>query len=111
MRLDISVRRRCFGALAVALALAMVIAGLTVLSGRLGPLEFALYWLVCALSTGLGIVAAFRDLRALQRQNLEEQQRLFKATLDQIADEARTRAQRGQPNSRRTVPPQTDKRA
>ena len=88
----------------------MLIAGLTVLSGRLGPLEFSLYWLGCLLATGLAIVAAFRELRALQRQSLEEQHRLFQATLEQIAREARTKAQHGQPGPGRAASPQPGNR-
>jgi hypothetical protein len=92
MASDATARRRGFGALLVAVALAMLIAGQTVLSGRLNPLEFMVYWLVCLLLTGAAIVAAFLDLRALQRRNLHEQRRLFQATLEQIANEARTKA-------------------
>jgi hypothetical protein len=91
MGLDAAVRGRWLGALFVALALAMLIAGQTVLSERLSPLEFMVYWLVCAVLTGLAMVAALRDLRALQRRNLEEQRRLFHATLEQAANEARAK--------------------
>jgi type VI protein secretion system component VasK len=94
MALDVTARRRWFGALLVAAALAMLIAGQTVLSERLGPLEFMVYWLICLALTAVAIVVAFRDLRALQRQNLREQRHLFQATLEQIANEARTKAQR-----------------
>jgi protein-S-isoprenylcysteine O-methyltransferase Ste14 len=94
MALDVTARRRWFGALLVAVALAMLIAGQTMLSERLDPAEFIVYWLVCLVLTGLAIVVAFRDLRAIQRQNLQEQRHLFHATLEQIANEARTKAQR-----------------
>ena len=63
MALDVTVRRRWFGALVVAVALAMLVAGQTILCGRLKPVEFVVYWLVCLVLTGLAIVAAFRDLR------------------------------------------------
>lgn len=91
---DVSVRRRWFASLAVALALAMLVAGLTILSGRMGPAAFGLYWLVCLLATATAMVAALRELRTLQQRNREEQRRLFEATLQQIAHEAQTRAQR-----------------
>jgi len=94
MALDVTVRRRWFGALVVAVALAMLVAGQTILCGRLKPVEFVVYWLVCLVLTGLAIVAAFRDLRALQRQHLEEQRHLFQATLERIADECATKPQR-----------------
>jgi hypothetical protein len=92
MALDATARRRVVGALLVALALAMLIAGQTVLSGRLNPWGFMLYWLVCLVLTGGAMVTAFRDLRAIQQTNLREQRRLFHATLEQIAKEARTKA-------------------
>ena len=94
MALDATARRRLFGALVLALALAMLIAGETVLRGRLNALEFMFYWLVCLVLTGLAIVVALRDLRALRRRNLEEQRNLFQATLKQIATEARARPRR-----------------
>jgi type VI protein secretion system component VasK len=94
MASDVTARRRWFGALLVAVAMAMLIAGQTLLSERLDPLEFMVYWLVCLGLTGWAMVVAFRDLRALRRRNLEEQRHLFHATLEQIAHEARTKAQR-----------------
>ncbi len=97
MALDVTARRRWFGALLVAAALAMLIAGQTILSGSLNPFLFMVYWLVCLVLTGLAMVVAFRDLRALQRRNLEEQRHLFHATLEQIAREARTKPQRQGP--------------
>ncbi|MGA2864337.1 MAG: hypothetical protein ABSF95_07600 [Verrucomicrobiota bacterium] len=98
MALDATARRRWFGALVLAVALAMLIAGQTVLRGGLSALGFMFYWLVCLVLTGLAIVVALRDLRALRRRNLEEQRNLFQATLKQIATEARTKP-------RRQVPP------
>jgi type VI protein secretion system component VasK len=97
MPLDVTSRRRWFGALVVAAALAMLVAGQTILRGRLNPLEFMVYWLLCLALTVLAIVAALRDLRALRRQNLEEQRHLFHATLEQIASEASTKPQRQGP--------------
>jgi peptidoglycan/LPS O-acetylase OafA/YrhL len=99
MALDATARRRWFGALVLAVALAMLIAGQTVLRGRLNALEFMFYWLVCLVLTALAIVVALRDLRALRRRNLEEQRNLFQATLKQIATEARARPRRQDPPS------------
>jgi hypothetical protein len=101
MALDAAARRRLAGGLLVALALAMLVAGQTVLSGRLSPVEFMVYWLVCLLLTGAAIVAAFLDLRAIQRRNLREQRLLFHSTLEQIASQAKAKAPpKGGPESR-----------
>jgi hypothetical protein len=106
MALDATARRRVVGALFVAGALAMLIAGQTVLSGRLGPWAFMLYWLACLALTGGAIVVAFRDLRAIQRRNLEEQRRLFQATLEQVANDARTKGRQPAPAPRSGPPAQ-----
>ena len=99
MALDATARRRWFGAVVLLAALGMLICGETVLKGKLGDLTFIGYWLVCFGFTGLAIVVAFLDARALQRRTRQEQRDLFEATLKQIETEARTRARR--PDRRR----------
>ena len=75
----------------------MVIAGETVLPGRLDAEEFLVYWFVCMGLTIAAILIALRDLRALQRRHLEEHRNLFQATLNQIATDARAKARRTNP--------------
>ena len=72
MALDATARRRWLGALILLAALGMLIGGETVLEGKLGGLAFVFYWLVCFALTGLAIVVAFLDARALQRQTRRE---------------------------------------
>jgi len=94
MALNATVRRRWFGAVALLAALAMLICGQTVLKGRLGDLAFITYWLVCFGLTGLAIVVAFLDARALRRRTRQEQRDLFESTLKEVESEARTRLHR-----------------
>ena len=92
MALDSIVRRRWVGGLALAGALAMLVGGETFLKGHLQPVAFLVYWLICFLFTGLAIVIAFLDARALQHRIRREQRDLFEATLRQIQREAKGKA-------------------
>jgi hypothetical protein len=98
MALDATARRRWCGALILVAALAMVIAGETLLKDRLGPLPTLAYWLLCLLLTLGAVVVAFLDARALQRQTRQEQRDLFEVTLKKIQTEAGS--QPGKPNAR-----------
>ena len=91
MTLDATTRRRWLGALVLLAALGMLVGGETVLKGKLDGLAFIIYWLVCFGLTGLAIVIAFLDARALQRRIHQEQHDLFAATLKQIETEAKAR--------------------
>ena len=91
MALDATARRRWFGAVVLLTALAMLICGQTILRGRLGPLAFIAYWLLCFGLTGLAILVAFLDARTLQRRTRQEQRDLFEATLKEIETEAKSR--------------------
>jgi uncharacterized membrane protein len=85
-------RRRWLGGIALGVALAMLIAGETVLSHRLGPLGFAIFWLVCLLFTCVAIIVAFRDLSVVRRRTREEQRALFESTLGEIARQRAAKA-------------------
>ncbi len=89
MGLNATARRRWFGGLVLAAALVMLVAGETVLKGRLGAQGFLLYWLVCFVLTTVAIFVALLDVRALARRTLREQHELFDATLLQIQKEVR----------------------
>lgn len=94
MAFDATARRRWLGILVLVLALAMLIAGETVLSGRLREWGFLGYWLVCLLLTSAAIIIAFMDARALRRQTRDEARNLLQSTLKEIETEARTRRSR-----------------
>src|SRR5579864_7481103 len=76
--------RRWVGAIVLVIALLMLILGQTVLQTRLNGMAFLLYWLVCIVLTGVAIVIAFLDVRALQNQTREEQEQLFASTLRRV---------------------------
>jgi hypothetical protein len=84
-------RRRWLGILCLALAAAMLLAGETVLDGRLRGLGLAIYWLFCFLFTTLAIFVALLDARAVGLQSREDQRRLFEDTLRAIETEKRSR--------------------
>ena len=94
MALDTSARRRWFGGLALLAAVAMLFCGETVLKGKLGILALLTYWLVCFALTGLAVVVAFLDVRALQRQIRREQRELLDSILKKIEAEAKTKPPR-----------------
>jgi hypothetical protein len=78
-------RRRWAGALCLLAALAMLIAGLTVLRELLHGLGFVLFWLVCLGFTCLAMLIAFWDAAVTRRQAREEQRAFLEDTLREIA--------------------------
>jgi membrane protein implicated in regulation of membrane protease activity len=93
MGLDTTARRRWFGVFFLLAALAMLVCGETVLKERLGEWTFIAYWLVCFGFTGLAILVALLDARALQRRTRREERDLFEATLREIEAQAQARHQ------------------
>lgn len=77
--------RRITGGMALLGALAMLIAGETLLKGRLQGLAFVSYWLACIALTAVAITAAFLDVRALRRRTRLEQEVLLEETFQGIA--------------------------
>ena len=84
MALDATARRRWFGALVLLAALGMLIGGETVLKGEADGLAFVFYWLVCFGFTGLAILVALLDARALRRRTSQEHLNLFETTLKEL---------------------------
>ncbi len=91
MGMDATARRRWFGTLVLLGAVAMLVCGQTVLQGRLKPWLLVIYWPVCCLLTGLAVIAALRDVRALQNRARQEQRDLLESTLKEIETEARSK--------------------
>ena len=54
-------RRRWVGSLAVIGALAMLVVGLTLLAGRMGPLGFVTYWMLCFALVCVALLMALFD--------------------------------------------------
>lgn len=62
----------------------MLILGMTVLKNRLRLQTFLYYWLICMLVTGLTLVIALLDLRAVRLRSRCEQAELMNRTLLEI---------------------------
>ena len=85
-------RRRWFGALCLLAAIVMLVAGETVLKGRLSALGFVAFWLVCFVATVLAIYAALLDARAVREETRSEQRALFENTVQKIQEEKARKA-------------------
>ena len=85
-------RRRWFGSLCLLVAIVMLVAGETVLKGRLTALEFVAYWLVCFVATVLAICAALLDARAVREEAHAEQRALIENAVRKIQEEEARKA-------------------
>ncbi len=99
MGLDVTARRRWFGAIVLALAVLMLILGQTVLKSNLDGAVFVVYWLVCFVLLILSIAVAFRDVRAIHHEARAEQRTLLESALKDIESEARDKQKRTKRNS------------
>ncbi len=88
-----NLRRRWLGAMFLTTALLMLIAGETVLAGRLNAFGFAVFWSACLVSTCGAIVVALRDLSETRRRMRDEHRTLFAETLNNIARSSKDRSQ------------------
>jgi drug/metabolite transporter (DMT)-like permease len=87
------VRRRSLGGIFLVAALAMLIAGQTVLQDRLGPTGFIFFWLGCFVFTGLALLVAILDFSAVRRRTRKEQLELFENTLKGIEQQKESKSQ------------------
>ncbi len=97
-------RRRWFGGVALGAALLMLILGQTVLQKSLNGLAFLLYWLLCLVLTGIAVLVALVDARAVRLELKREKRELLEQTVKEIQDEATARHRRG----RKTRPSKSD---
>ena len=97
MALNATTRRRWVGVVALLAALGMLVAGQTVLEGRLQGGAYLLYWLVCFGFTFLAMLVALWDARALRYRTRREERELFHNTLDQILTEAKAKGSGEEP--------------
>jgi hypothetical protein len=104
MGLDATGRRRWFGAVALLAAGAMLVAGETVLKERMAPVAFLVYWLACFVFTGLAIIIAFRDARAVREQTRQEQRDLLESALKEIRDSSLNKPSKTDPKARGNPP-------
>jgi Na+/melibiose symporter-like transporter len=92
MSMNLKTRRRWFGALCLLAAIAMLVAGETMLKGRLGALGFFAYWCLCFVATVLAIGVALLDVRAVREETKAAQRALFENTLQKIQEEKARKA-------------------
>ncbi len=74
-------RRRWFGAFFLIMAAGMLVWGETLLKPHLKGRVFVLYWIGCFLFTGLAILVALLDMRAIRRRTIEQQRELIEKSL------------------------------
>ena len=92
MHWNAKARRRWFGALCLLTAISMLVAGETVLKGRLSAVGFLLYWIGCFVVTALAALTALRDAARVRAESRLEQRTLFEETLRRIESEKRARS-------------------
>lgn len=78
---------RWAGAVCLAIAVGMVVAGETFLRERLRAEAFLYYWLVCIIFTFLTMMIALLDFWIVRRRARHEQAELLRQTLRTIAQE------------------------
>jgi hypothetical protein len=91
MALSRDARRRWLGGICLAVSASMLILGMTVLKNRLQLQTFLYYWLICMLVTGLALIIALLDLRAVRLRSKVEQTELLTRTLHEIEREKQRR--------------------
>lgn len=84
--------RRWFGALSLAGAVIMLLAGQTILASRLSGGMFVAYWCVCLLLTCFALLAAIVDAARVRAESREHQRELIESTLREIEAKKETRA-------------------
>jgi biotin transporter BioY len=92
MALSRETRWRWYGGICLGVSVAMLVLGMTVLKNRLRPQAFLYYWLVCMLVTGLALIIALLDLRAVRLRLRREQMDLMQRTLLEIEREKKEKA-------------------
>ncbi len=77
-------RRRWFGVFFLMIAAGMLIWGQTILKPYLTNIAFVIYWLTCLFFTGLAMLTALLDIRAVRRRTRDEHRELFRHTMDDL---------------------------
>ncbi len=85
--MNFSAIRRMISGLFLFLALLMLALGLTLFSAKLAGVNFATYWLVCFLLTGIAAITALADLALIRRKLRKEQQQLIQSTVEDARSE------------------------
>jgi len=94
MGLSATTRRRVLGSLFLLTAVVMVLLGQTVLEECLRGLNYVLYWMACVIMTGLAVLTALLDVRAIQQRSRRDQYDLLTSTVEKIEKDAKARKRR-----------------
>ena len=92
MQFNAKAARRWFGGFCLLTAIVMLLAGETVLKGRLSPMAFLAFWIGCFLVTGLAATTALLDAARVRKESRLEQRALFEETLRNIEAEKQLRS-------------------
>lgn len=84
MRQDWTNRRRWIGAGALVIALGLLVLGQTALESRLRGENFLVYWSVCLAATGVAVITALLDVKALRHRARREQHDLLETALRNV---------------------------
>lgn len=80
--------RRWVGAGSLLAALGLLVLGQTALKSQLQGLTFLLYWSACLAATGVAVITALLDVKALQQRARTEQRDLLETALKDFRAEA-----------------------
>ena len=80
-------RRRWFGMFFLLIALGLLVWGQTVLQPHLRGMGFILYWVACFVFTGLAMLTALLDMRAVRRRIRDQQRDLVQRTIRRMEEE------------------------
>jgi hypothetical protein len=87
---DSKSRRRKIGTVCIAIAILMLIAGETVLKGRLSGVPLLCYWLGCFIFTSIAAGAAVIDAARVGIESRDAQKSLIEDTLKEIENGKRS---------------------
>jgi hypothetical protein len=91
MSINPRTRRRRFGVICIAVAIAMLIAGETVLKAKLSGVPLLCYWLACFVFTMLAVGVALLDAARVRQELRDEQRALVEDTLQEIERKKQSR--------------------
>ena len=81
--------RRTIGTLSIAVAIAMLVVGETVLKSRLTGIPMLCYWMTCFIFTAIAAGAALIDAARVRSESREEKRALIEKTIKGIENKPR----------------------
>ena len=81
--------RRIIGTISIAIAIAMLVIGETVLKSRLTGIPILCYWMTCFIFTAIAAGAALIDAARVRSESREEKRALIEKTIKGIENKPR----------------------